>query len=253
MRAPHTLTLLLLGAVTIAACTSAPSQSDVQTAIAETQAANPTDTASPTSTQIPSATSTPTSSATPTRASTPTRTPTPTPLPPATQTAIARFATQTAVSLNATGTRQASDARRTATAIARFATQTAVSLDATATRQASNARGTATVQAHWAHATLVAQYTRIPWRDLVTYPDSYIGEMVVLQGWVFNVNGNQELQMHIRGTYEAVYVVMARPFSDIYEDISITVYGTVAGENCGTNMFGGEICQPLIIDAFYER
>jgi hypothetical protein len=222
MIAPHRVSLLLLAALTIAACTSGPSESDIQTAIAATQAANPTGTASPEPTLTRTASSTPTRTASPTRTATATRTDTATPLPPGTQTALARFATQTAVSLHST-----------------------------ATRQAANARGTATVQAYWAHATLIAQYTRIPARELITYPDSHTGERVVVQGWVFNVNGNEELQMYVRGTYDAIYVVMASPFSDIYEDMSITVYGTVAGETCFTNAYGAEVCQPLLVDAFY--
>jgi hypothetical protein len=157
------------------------------------------------------------------------------------------------VALNTTASQQAADAHATATAHARQASQTAIAFAATATRQASDARRTATVQAYWDYATLVAQYTRIPWRDLVTYPDAHIGEKVIVQGWVFNINSDQELQMHPRGSYDAIYVVMALPFDDIYEDMSITVYGTVAGETCGTNVFGGEICQALLVDAFYDR
>jgi hypothetical protein len=59
--------------------------------------------------------------------------------------------------------------------------------------------------------------------------------------------------MYLGWSYDAVYVVMRSPFSNIYEDDWIVVYGTIDGENCGTNAFGAEICQPLLIDAFYEK
>ncbi len=164
--------------------------------------------------------------ATPSQTLAPTSTtaPSDTPVPPATQTAVALAAARTEVAFRATATRQALNLQRT------------LSAEATAAR-----------------VTLVAQYVAIDYRELVNYADAHVGEKVWIRGRVFNINSNTELQMYFAGTYDAAYVVMEEPFSGIYENDVITVYGTVQGKNCGTNSFGAEICQPLISDGFYSR
>jgi len=43
---------------------------------------------------------------------------------------------------------------------------------------------------------------------------------------------------------------MRETFSGIYEDEWITVYGRVAGEHCGENAYGAEVCSRLLRDAF---
>ena len=172
------------------------------------------------STDAPAPTETPTPSRTATRTKTPTRTPP----PPATQTAAAVAVAQTQGARHATATREAALAQRTASA-----------------------------QATAARATLIAQYSSIDYRELVNYADSHIGDKVQVRGRVFNINSDSELQMYFAGTYDALYVVMASPFTGVYENDVITVYGTVLGENCGTNAFGGQICQPLLFDTFYSK
>ena len=119
--------------------------------------------------------------------------------------------------------------------------------NATQTQQAS------IKQTQSARKTEIASYDTIDYKELVTYPDSHIGELVKVEGRIFNINGNTELQMWLGWTYDAVYVVMRDEFSGIYEDNWITVYGEVYGENCGTNVYGGEVCQPLLWDAFYTK
>jgi hypothetical protein len=182
-----------------------PSESVIQTAMAQTQDAlptpilAPTSTASPLPTQTPSLTLSPTITLTPTVTFTPTLTFTPTststPIPPAALTKQAKAAT----------------------------------------------------------ATLLAQYTAIDWRELNTYPDNHIGELVKVKIKIFNIISSTQLQGWFDRTYEAIFVVMREPFSGIYEDDAITVYGIVQGKHCSTNAFGGEVCQPLLIDAFWER
>jgi cytoskeletal protein RodZ len=194
----------------------------------------------------------PTDTNTPQPTSTPTPEPTETPLPPATQTALAALALQTEVAQNATATRQELNSEQTATVDARNATATQAASDKTATAEAINANRTATAQVLSAQATKIAEYATIPWKDLVTYPDKYKGQKVKVSGQVFNINGDTELQMWIGDGSEAVYVQMSDSFSDIYEHSWIIVYGTVEGENCGTNAFGGTVCQTLLLDAFYK-
>lgn len=111
-----------------------------------------------------------------------------------------------------------------------------------------------TARAKSARATEIAKYVKINAKELVTYPDSHTGEMVVIRGRIFNINSNEEFQIWIDGaSHEAVYVVMAQPYDDLFENNYVTIYGLVAGENCGTNSFGAEICQPLIAGVFYEK
>lgn len=175
-------------------------------------------------------------SATWTSTSTPENTATPTmTLPPATATALVVEMTKTA---------EAESKNATATEVARIAT---------ATRNAYEGKLTATSRAIVQQKTLVASYEEIYWKELITYPDNYIGEKVVVRGRIFNINGDTELQMYLAGTYEAVYIVMDKSFSNIYENDSITVYGVIDGTHCGTNAFGGKICQPLIVDAWFTK
>lgn len=112
---------------------------------------------------------------------------------------------------------------------------------------------TATAQAISAHATEIAAYADIYWQELVNYADQHIGELVKIRIRVFNIISDRELQGYIAGTYEAVYIQMREPFSGIYDNTALTVYGMVSGTQCGTNAYGGTICQPLIIDAFYVK
>lgn len=97
-------------------------------------------------------------------------------------------------------------------------------------------------------------YSDVPSRDLYTYPDDYTGELVKVRGLVFNINGDDELQIFLGGNYDyPAYISFDESFSDIYEDEYITVYGVVVGETCGTNAFGGEVCQPYLTADFYEK
>ena len=134
-------------------------------------------------------------------------------------------------------------ARSTAQVIVAQATKEARIEQATA-----QAGQRATVQAR------VADYKTIATRELLTYPDNHTGELVRVAGKVFNVLGGEAiLQMYPSGTSDAIYVKMEVPFDDVYEDDKIIVYGVVGGYECFTNQAGGEVCQPLIEEAFYSK
>jgi hypothetical protein len=97
------------------------------------------------------------------------------------------------------------------------------------------------------------EYSWISIRELAAYPDNHTGEKVIVQGYIFNIISDTKMQI-MAGDYptEPIFVFMAEPFSGIYENDYIRVYGIVNGKQCGANAFGGEICQPLLIDAFWE-
>jgi hypothetical protein len=225
------LTIIVLGA-----CAQSPSEQDIQTAIAQTLQANPTETTipslTPTLTSIPTDTPTltPTETSIPTKTPTNTRTPTPTktntstPLPPATQTALAVAASKTQVMLDA------------------YATQTARAADITAT---------ASEKSRW--STQIAPYVQIDIRELLNYPNNHIGEKVVITGRVFNIAGDRDFQMYYDWSYDAIYVKTRSNLSELYEDNYVTVYGTIGGEECFNNAYGAQICQPLLEDAFWVK
>ena len=103
-----------------------------------------------------------------------------------------------------------------------------------------------------ATATEIAQYQKIDYRELVSYPEEHIGEKVLVEGRVFNVNSTTQMQIFLEGTSDAAYIKTKESFSGIYEDDRVIVYGVIDGENCAENAFGAKICQPLIIDAIVE-
>jgi hypothetical protein len=82
MKLLHFLAIILLAGL-LTACSSTPSENAIQTAIQQTQAANPTSTSTPEPTRTPTETPRPTETATstPTATDTPTETPTATPTP----------------------------------------------------------------------------------------------------------------------------------------------------------------------------
>jgi len=189
----------------------------------------------PADTPTPSLAPTLTASPIPTATITPTPPPTNTPPPPATQTAIAIQQAHTQVALKATTTAQAIRENKTATA------------------QALNENKTATAQVKAETATALAAYLPIDWRELKDYADQHIGELVKVKIRVFNIISSTQLQGYFSGSYDAIVVEMRNPFSGIYENDTITVYGIVYGNQCGTNAFGAQICQPALIDAFYTK
>jgi len=113
---------------------------------------------------------------------------------------------------------------------------------------------TATAQVISAHATEIASYKEINSQELINYAEQHKGELVKIRIRVFNIVSDQELQGYFSGTYDDDAVVDMRvPFSGIYEDAVLTVYGRVQGNDCFQNAYDATICQPLIVDAFYEE
>lgn len=171
-----------------------------------------------------------------------------------TQNAANAIATKQEKRLIATSTASAKNAQATINAINNAATAQVKSTNAAATVQAKSENSTATVKASSGYATEIAKYTNIDPNELVTSPDKHINESVVVKGRVFYVVNHTDFLLWLDGvSYKAVYVSMANPYSDIYENAYVTVYGIVAGEACGTNAAGLDVCQPKIVGVFYER
>jgi hypothetical protein len=48
------------------------------------------------------------------------------------------------------------------------------------------------------------------------------------------------------GTYDAFYVVFDNDYSDVYENQTITIFGTIVGMYCYDTQAGGSNCVPQI-------
>jgi len=199
-----------------------------------------------------------------TSSSTPTNTSTPPP-DPRTATALFRKEQSTQNAANAIATKQeksiietftasAKNAQATVNAINSAATAHVKSTNAAATAQAKSANSTATAKANPRYATEIAKYRKIDPNELITDPTRHINESVVVKGHVFYVINKTDFLIWLDGVnYQAAYISMVNPYNDIYENAEVTVYGIVAGEACGTNTSGLEVCQPKIVGVFYER
>ena len=181
----------------------------------------------PTSTIVPTETLIPTNTLIPTKTLIPTIAPTP----------------------DATKTQQA---KAIATVKAQQREATKIAWQATETVEYQQRMVTATVKAQQRKATAIAQYQKIDYRELVSYPEEHIGEKVLVEGRVFNVNSTTQMQIFLGWTSDAAYIIARESFYGIYEDDRVIVYGVVDGENCGENAYGAEICQPLIIKAIVK-
>jgi hypothetical protein len=180
-------------------------------------------------------TQTPTRTPTLTRTRTPTRTPTVTVTPNLTGTQQAENRTATAEMIGLTRTQQAEN--RTATA---------EMIGLTRTQQADDR--TATADSRAATATFKAQYQQINYRELANYADRHVGDLVKIQGRVFNIIDNTTIQIWLEGSFEAAVISSIEPVY-AYENDWVTVYGTVKGFFNGTNSYGADIKQPLIVQA----
>ena len=97
-------------------------------------------------------------------------------------------------------------------------------------------------------------------RELESYANDHVGELVRIRGEVFNITGTfYQIYVPKPNSYDRVVVVvtydtLGSPLPDsIYEDTWITVYGVVAGWYVGTNSFGGTIVQPKIWGMLIEK
>jgi hypothetical protein len=135
---------------------------------------------------------------------------------------------------NATATRDALNAARTATADSRNQTQAARAGNLTST---SDALGATT--------TFVAGYKPINSNELsAAYAGTHLGEDVLVRGTALNIIDTMTLQVQLAGGVIVYVELVPGTFLDsIYKGDSVTVYATVAGTVSGTNVFNATITQ----------
>lgn len=112
---------------------------------------------------------------------------------------------------------------------------------------------TATAMAYQATQDYIAMFSEIDYRELATYSNNHVGEMVIARGRIFNVIDDQDFQMYFTNTYDSLYVMTLEKFTGLYEDDNVIVYGFVYGEYCGTNAFGAEVCSPALVGSFFVK
>lgn len=207
------LVFLTVALIILVSCS--PSETAIQTAIAQTEAAKPTDTKAPvdTATPVPTATETQLPTSTPTI----TRTPT--------------------LELSV---------RRSMTAM--VATDTA-----TPTPKPTKSPYELTSTAHAETQEYLAKFKEVEGKDFLTYPDKYKSQFVRVSGKIFNINNNTEFQIFFANTTEPVYIIYVYEFDNLYKNDWVTVYGTGMGEHCGTNVFGSKSCQPVVLATYIDK
>jgi hypothetical protein len=95
-------------------------------------------------------------------------------------------------------------------------------------------------------------------RELAIGRGYTVGDRLSVSGTVFNIEVDQDgtyMQIWVNapdGSQEAVVVVYEGDSAGLFEGSWVTAYGTYIDEMCGTNAFGAEICQLLIVADFLE-
>ena len=230
-----------------------PSAEDVQTVIAQTIAANSTtavvETPQPVGSGVLSTTAVVIELPGSIMTSSPTITPTVLPATGTAQvflgTAQAIAATQTTIMQAIMETSVAKDIQLTATLVAMSIDSTDTAISLKATQEVFNINSTATQIAGEILATEMPTYSEITWKELISYPEKYIGHKLVLAGKVVEIDAPKNFVKIEVDEYDWVDITMQRPFEDIYIGDSIKVYGIW----CGSGVLHITWCMG---EAFYQ-
>lgn len=99
----------------------------------------------------------------------------------------------------------------------------------------------------------VAEFKTIPWKELKGYPDNHHEEKIKIAGRILQIIGGEELMLIYPGTHDAFKAVFDTSFTGIYENQTITIYGTVIGEYCYNTQSGGTNCVPEVSVEWYTK
>ena len=97
-----------------------------------------------------------------------------------------------------------------------------------------------------------SNYMAVDHKRFFTYYQDFEDKKVTFPCKVFNVNTKNEFQCYIGESFDDIYVKTEQEYSNLFENDTIVVYGIGAGEACGKNRLGGEVCSPLVERAFFE-
>jgi hypothetical protein len=99
----------------------------------------------------------------------------------------------------------------------------------------------------------VAEFKIIAWKELNYYSDKHSGEKIKIKGKVFQIIDSIDMLLWYPSTYDAFYVAFDEEYSDVYEDQSITIYGTIIGQYCYSTQSGGSNCVPQIRGEWFSK
>ncbi|MEA4811199.1 MAG: hypothetical protein VB108_01360 [Anaerolineaceae bacterium] len=91
------------------------------------------------------------------------------------------------------------------------------------------------------------------YEDFAIYKDKYKEKYVSFTCKAFHVLDDKQLQCMFPDDKTSVFIVSNDSYSEIYEDTQILVKGKSNGEHCGTNLLGGQVCAPLVVDAIVQK
>lgn len=97
-----------------------------------------------------------------------------------------------------------------------------------------------------------AEYSTFYWLQVVSFPDRFIGEKVVMEGIVLEVIDPYNFRMRLPDNSPAFVVVVA-PLSDLKVGDKVAVYATMQGRVCAANGPLGNFCQIVLSDARVGR
>ena len=99
----------------------------------------------------------------------------------------------------------------------------------------------------------IAGYETIVWKELKDYPDNHRFEKIKIKGSVFQIINATDMMLLYPGTNDAFYVSFAENYSGVYENQTITIYGTVEGQFCYDTQAGDTNCVPKINGEWFVK
>lgn len=99
----------------------------------------------------------------------------------------------------------------------------------------------------------IAGFSTIAWKELKGYPDNHSGEKIKIKGELFQIIGGIDMLLWYPGTYDAFYVSFLKPYTGVYEDDILTIFGNVIGEFCYDTRSGGSNCVPKIQGYWFQK
>ncbi len=97
-----------------------------------------------------------------------------------------------------------------------------------------------------------AEYSTFYWLQVVSFPERYVGEKVIMEGFVLEVIDATNFRMRLPDNSPA-FVVVITPLTDLKVGDKVAVYATMQGRVCAYNGPLEAFCQILLSDARVGR
>ncbi len=97
-----------------------------------------------------------------------------------------------------------------------------------------------------------AEYSPLYWLQVVSFPERYVGEKVVMEGFVLEVIDLYNFRIRLPDNAPA-YVVSSVPLSGLAVGEKVSVYAVMQGRVCAYNGAIEAVCQILLSDARVGR